>query len=147
MERKSDRARVLATGAHAGRSDKAGRPYMEHVERVADAVAHLGDDYESVALLHDVVEDTEIRLVDLASESYSQSVVEAVDAITRRPSEIYAEYIGRVSLNSIAATVKYADLVDNTDARRDGYAALKNSNPSLLARYEKAKARLSPEGQ
>lgn len=124
-------ARDLAKAAHAGATDKAGRPYFGHVERVADYVrdtaAHLTareQDYaRQVAFLHDVVEDTDTTFADLTRAGAPVAVVVAVEAITHRRGEPYADYIRRVRANKIARAVKLADLRDNTDPARVAAAA------------------------
>jgi ADP-ribosyl-[dinitrogen reductase] hydrolase len=70
-----DRARELATTAHAGQVDKVGAPYIEHPARVAGRVRAAGDgeDAEVVAWLHDVVEDTEITLAASTATSAPSS--------------------------------------------------------------------------
>lgn len=128
----------LATDAHAGQIDKAGRPYSEHPRRVAALVAGMTDDPDAVAVawLHDVVEDTAVTLDDLRAEGWSERVVAAVDALTRRPGEGDAYYL-RVAADPLAALVKRADIADNTDPQR--VALLTPSDAARLRRkYEHA---------
>lgn len=111
-----DTAKAIAHRHHAGKADKAGRPYIGHVSRVAERVS--GDhDAETVAWLHDVVEDTSVELSDLGAE-FAPHIVEAVDAITRRVGETPAEYYQRVRGNDLARRVKLADIADNSDPAR-----------------------------
>lgn len=111
-------AREIAQRAHAGQRDKNGAPYIAHPERVAARVA--GDDtLEAIAWLHDVVEDTDVSLADLA-EHFPPLVVAAVDALTRRRGEDPDEYYVRVRSNEQARIVKNADIDDNTDPSRTG---------------------------
>jgi (p)ppGpp synthase/HD superfamily hydrolase len=125
-----DVAKQIAIWAHAGQKDKAGVDYIHHVERVAAKVA--GDDVaETVAWLHDVVEDNHfVSLGDLNTE-FPGVVVRAVGAITRRTGEKYFDYIRRVALDPLAAKVKIADLQDHLD-----HATF--INDSMVERYEKA---------
>lgn len=111
-------ARGIAEAAHAGQLDKAGCPYMEHVSRVASAVAHCGEDYEVVALLHDVVEDTPMTLEDLARLGVPPRIVGAVDALTKRAGEAYDASIKRAAANPLARAVKLADNTDNASEER-----------------------------
>ena len=107
----------LARTAHAGQLDKAGFPYAAHPERVARSVA--GDALaEAVAWLHDVVEDTQTTLDDLREAGFPERVVAAVDALTRRPSELPDAYYARVARDPLATRVKRADLDDNSDPIR-----------------------------
>lgn len=106
----------LALTAHKGQKDKVGLPYILHPLRV---MFRCGDDTERfVAVLHDVVEDTETTLDDLRKAGYSEEIIEAVDAITQRKGESKDEYMKRVVQNPIASRVKLADLEDNMDLRR-----------------------------
>lgn len=114
------KARKLAVLAHAGQVDKAGRPYVEHLERVAAMVKHaksLGL-AQAVAWLHDIVEDTAVGELDLMAAGMPAEVVEAVLAITHRPNEPRTEYYARVRENHLALAVKLADVADNADPKR-----------------------------
>ncbi|MDF2572046.1 MAG: hypothetical protein K0R55_3650 [Sporomusa sp.] len=77
-----NKALLLATKAHAGQVDKAGKPYLLHPIAVADMLK--AEEEKIVALLHDVVEDTSLTLIDLRNEGFPDRIVEAVDAITKR---------------------------------------------------------------
>lgn len=83
-------------------------------------MANLVDTEEekAVALLHDVVEDTEITLEDLVSLGIPKDVVEAVAVITKQRGEDYFKYIKRVKQNTLARKVKHADLLHNADLNR-----------------------------
>lgn len=100
------RALAHATRAHAGQADKRGRPYLQHVTEVADAVRPHGAKAVAVALLHDVLEDT--THTDLTP--YPPEVRDAVEVITRQEEETYADYIERVAKHPLARAVKLADL-------------------------------------
>jgi (p)ppGpp synthase/HD superfamily hydrolase len=134
---------ALAAVLHWGQTDKAGEPYIEHVRRVADAVArsHDGPDYEMAAWLHDLVEDTEVTLDVLRGDGVPEDVLQAVDALTRRQGERYRAYLDRVAADPIAVAVKRADLDDNSDPAR-----LAKLDPSLSRRlavkYATARRRL-----
>jgi (p)ppGpp synthase/HD superfamily hydrolase len=121
-----------ARHAHYGQVDKAGRPYIEHVLRVAFAVRFQGEDAMVVAVLHDVLEDTDYEPTGLTPE---QAV--ALDAITRREGEKYRDYVTRCGKNLTARRVKLADLNDNMTA--DRMAALPaREQKSLAKRYRDA---------
>ncbi len=136
----STRAEAIARAAHAGQVDKSGQPYIDHPARVAARVQ--GDELlEAIAWLHDVVEDTDVQLVDLQAE-FPLEVVDAVDAITHRPGEPRADYYARVSRNPLARQVKDADIDDNTDPART--ALLDDTTRSrLAAKYAAAREALS----
>lgn len=128
------KAELIAQKAHAGQVDKAGEPYFNHPKRVAKNVA--GEEEIMVALLHDVVEDTEITLEHLKAEGFSNTVLEALDAITKREGESYDDFINRVKENPIALDVKLADLKDNMDILR--LPALTETDLQRVAKYHKA---------
>lgn len=109
-------ARAIATEAHAGVNDKAGRPYIEHPERVA---ARLTDpDAQVVALLHDVIEDTETTADDLRAAGATELQVEALEALTHAEDVSNEDYWRALRLVPLARLVKAADLADNTDPAR-----------------------------
>jgi (p)ppGpp synthase/HD superfamily hydrolase len=71
-----------------------------------------------VAVLHDVVEKSEWTLEDLALAGFSDSIIDAVDKLTKREGETYSKHIGRTKTNPLSRSVKLADLEDNMDAKR-----------------------------
>lgn len=105
----------MALEAHKGQTDKAGEPYIAHVVRVADRMNSFEE--IAVALLHDVVEDTFVRLGDI-EERFGKEIRDAVDAMTKRKDENYDDYIRRVRANKLARVVKRADLQDNLNPSR-----------------------------
>lgn len=110
-----ERAKELAHRAHAGQVDKAGRPYIEHVARVAAAVS---DDpgAEAVAWLHDVIEDC--GLGDDVQRLFPYAVSEAVIRMTNYRVAPLASYYRNIRLNPLALRVKLADIADNSDEAR-----------------------------
>ena len=113
-------ARRIATAAHEGQTDKLGAPYIQHPERVAARVAATTDDAAAIAAawLHDVVEDSDVTLNDLAAAGIAPDAVRAVDLLTRRGDVDAATYYDRIRADRVARQVKLADLADNTDPRR-----------------------------
>jgi (p)ppGpp synthase/HD superfamily hydrolase len=115
-------ALIVAALAHAEQTDKSGVPYIRHVTAVAvgamTRAANSGEvdpgDAFVVGLLHDVVEDTDITLDDLA-ELFPARIIEAVDAVThRKKNESRADYLARVIAVPIAKVVKKADVAHNS---------------------------------
>jgi (p)ppGpp synthase/HD superfamily hydrolase len=117
-----DAARSIATAAHIGQVDKTGHSYIEHPTRVAERVVALFPDAPpevvAAALLHDVIEDTPVIDSDLIAAGIPASVVEAVEAVTKREGEPVERYFARVRSNPWAVMVKTADIADNTDPAR-----------------------------
>jgi (p)ppGpp synthase/HD superfamily hydrolase len=106
----------IATKAHRGQKDKFGKPYILHPQRVMQRVET--QEQKIVAILHDVVEDTDWTLTMLAKHGFSKRLLHALDCATRRKGESYTAYVRRSASNPIARRVKLADLEDNMDIRR-----------------------------
>lgn len=139
----TDRAREISRAAHAGQVDLAGEPYIRHVERVAAAVPNR---LRTVALLHDVAEDTSWTIADLVTAGFDLTVVATIDALTRRHSETYTGYILRVARNADAREVKLADLEDNMRSDRLPQP-LGRRDRDRLAKYRDARALLLAAGR
>ncbi len=129
-----EKAILIAAQAHKGQKDRAGRPYILHPLRVMFRLHHERD--MIVAILHDVIEDTEWTLHELKKEGFSDEVVDAVNALTRRTGESYWDLIARAKKNRIARKVKIIDLEDNMDVRR--MAKISDEERDRLKRYHKA---------
>lgn len=95
---------------HAGQKRRNGNPYIIHPIRVSQEVH--SDTEKVVALLHDVVEDTETTVEEI-SQVFGHEVALAVEALTHRDDEPWLDYISRVKKNPIALVVKIADISDN----------------------------------
>lgn len=111
-----ERAKDLAYRAHAGQVDKAGRPYIEHVARVAAAVRG-DDDAEAVEWLHDVVEDHP-DFVHEVIHSFPHEVLLAAFELDRHTCGTEHMYYACVRTNPLALRVKLADIADNSDESR-----------------------------
>lgn len=122
---------------HHGQYDKIGAPYILHPVFVADQMDT--EEATIVALLHDVIEDTSITLNDLHNREYSDEIVAAIDALTRRTDETYSAYIERLSNNKLARRVKIADLQHNLNPERTKML----DNASLQNRYQNALQKLT----
>lgn len=127
-----EKALQIARTAHLGQTDKSGHPYIRHP--IAVAFAFQDEIHIAVALLHDVVEDTSITLQALREEGFPEDIIEAVDAITRRSGENYADYLNRVKENPIARAVKLQDLEHNMWLERIPF--LTEEDYSRLERYK-----------
>jgi (p)ppGpp synthase/HD superfamily hydrolase len=102
----------IAERAHAGQTDKAGEPYVEHLEHVAAGVDSL--DEKVVAWLHDVLEKGEGWTRErLEQAGFSPRIVSAVVALTREEGEDEDHFVLRAAANELARPVKRADLEDN----------------------------------
>lgn len=138
---------AIANSAHYGQVDKAGAPYILHPIRVMLRMRTREE--QIVALLHDTIEDTRHAEIPAARWNLdklwkffpSETLRDAIDAITRRDDEPYEDYIRRVAANELARAVKIEDLADNRDPAR----ALPSTpeNERRLDRYLWAQAYLS----
>jgi len=106
-----ERALQIAAQAHEGQKDKEGLPYILHPLRVMGRVE--GEEAQIVAVLHDVVEDTKVTLDDLNHAGFTETVLAAVQCVTHRKDEPYADYVVGCKHNAIARQVKLGDLADN----------------------------------
>lgn len=113
-----DEASALANAAHAGQVDKAGRPYIEHVCAVRDALAGHGVDAQIAGVLHDIIEDTATTADDLRAAGVPEHVVSAVESVSRRSGETYLELIARAAADPLGRLVKLADNRHNSDEAR-----------------------------
>jgi len=125
---------ALAAQAHRGQVDKGGEIYLFHPLRLAMRLQ--GEPERMAAVLHDVVEDTELSLQQLRDLGYPPTVVDAVDALTRREHESYEAFILRAGAHPVARVVKVADIEDNLDLSR--IAAPGPRDEERMVRYRAA---------
>lgn len=143
-------ALVLINKKFEDKVDKGGKPYVNHLFSVSNKIKNLvvdltlwGDGandavlfYQKcrvVALLHDILEDTNTTVDELKDNGFSDDIIDAVVAITRRKDEkSYIDYIDRLKLNDMAKCVKIYDLEDNMNITR-----LQNIDDSDLKRIKK----------
>jgi hypothetical protein len=102
----------LAAAAHAGQTDKSGLPYITHPLRVMAGLPP--GEAQIVAVLHDVLEDTNTTPDGLRRAGFSEEIVAAVESVSRGPDEDYADYVVRCKQNPLGRQVKLADLHDNS---------------------------------
>ena len=111
-----EKAIAIAAKAHEGQSDKAGEPYILHPIQVMLRVT--GTEARIAAVLHDVVEDSDLTIEELRIEGFSETVLEAVEALTKRKDENRIEAAMRAAANEIARVVKLADNTENMNLGR-----------------------------
>jgi (p)ppGpp synthase/HD superfamily hydrolase len=128
----------IAIFAHKTQVDKGGHPYIFHPLRLM--IKFENEIEKIVAVLHDVVEDSDFSLEDLRSE-FSDEIIDALDHLTRRSTEEYDAFISRVMQNQLASKIKMADLQDNMDLSRIPDPSEVDIN--RIKKYEKAYSRLS----
>lgn len=134
-------ALAIAEDAHKGQVDKARVVYIQHPLYVASLVE--GELAKTIALLHDVVEDSAWTLEDLRMEGLPEEVVQAVGILTKNRDESYEEYLMHVKQNPLARQVKLADLQHNSDLSR--LTTVTEIDRKRAEKYRQAIAFLSEE--
>ena len=128
------KAMKIAYEAHHGQEDKGGVPYVFHPFHLAEQM----DNETAViaALLHDVIEETDITTKKLRKLGFSEEIVEIVELLTHEKGIPYYEYIQNLKSNPIAKKIKIADLQHNSNASR--YSEQYKKLPAKLEKYLKA---------
>ena len=124
------KALCIAYKAHEGQVDKTGVPYIFHPFHLAESMTD--ENSTIVALLHDVMEDTDWTIDDLEKEGFNEDILTALKLMTHNPAEPYMDYISRLSTCPVARQVKLADLYHNSDRTR-----VENPDEKMLKRWEK----------
>lgn len=129
----------IAYDAHKDQVDRTGLPYIFHPYHLAEQMDT--EDEVIVALLHDVVEDTDMTLDDLRAAGFSERVVNAVNLLTHDDSDAYMDYVQKIKSDPLAVKVKLADLRHNSDVTRlDG---IDEKTPARLEKYKNAERLLT----
>jgi (p)ppGpp synthase/HD superfamily hydrolase len=128
------KALKLCFEAHKEQTDKSGMPYVFHPFHLAEQMADEATTV--VALLHDVVEDTELTFEDLEKQGFNDEIIKALMLLTHEKSVPYMEYVGEIKKNKIATKVKLADLKHNSDLSR--LSVIDEKALKRKERYEKA---------
>ncbi len=110
------KAMKISFKAHKNQTDKNGMPYIFHPIHLAEQMTD--EKTICVALLHDVVEDTDITFEELENEGFTEDIIDALKLMTHDDSVPYMDYVKEIKTNRIATTVKIADLKHNSDLTR-----------------------------
>lgn len=129
-------AEKIVEHAFRDKKDLAGKPYIDHLKRVRSNVAQLDNVYQSVALLHDLLEDCPEWNPEVLRCFFWNEIVEAVEVLTKDKKQDYESYIEKVGKNRFARRVKLADLKDNMDITR--LTELTEKDFERLKKYQKA---------
>ena len=129
-----DLALSIARKAHEGQLDKAGVDYIEHPIYVASQVDT--EEEKAVALLHDVIEDSPVSAEELLQAGLPETVVTAVQVLTKKKEQDYQTYLETVKKNPLARVVKLADLKHNSDLSR--LSSITEKDRERLKKYKKA---------
>ncbi|EFX37397.1 HD domain-containing protein [Streptococcus infantis] len=129
-----DLALSIARKAHEGQLDKAGVDYIEHPIYVASQVDT--EEEKAVALLHDVIEDSPVSAEGLLQAGLPETVVTAVQVLTKKKEQDYQTYLETVKKNPLARLVKLSDLKHNSDLSR--LSSITEKDRERLKKYKKA---------
>lgn len=128
------KALKISFNAHKNQVDKSGMPYVFHPFHLAE---QMDDEYSvCVALLHDVVEDTDITVEELITKGFPKEVINAIELMTHSDSVPYLDYVKAIKNNPIACKVKLADLENNSDLSR--LDKIDDKALERVAKYKKA---------
>lgn len=108
----------LAGNLHYDQFDKGGRPYVLHVLKVMHYLKSDDDELNSIAVLHDAVEDTSLTFEELRKLGFSERVIDGINRLTKQRGQTHEEYLRGVLMSYDACRVKLCDLRHNTDIRR-----------------------------
>ena len=126
------KAMRIAFEAHKDQTDKNGMPYIYHpihlAEQMSDEVATC------VALLHDVIEDTDMTFEQMEAAGFTPEIIAALRVMTHDENVPYMDYVAEIKKNAIATKVKLADLKHNSDLTR-----LDDVDENAMIRVEKYK--------
>ena len=128
------KAFFLCVIKHWKQKDRAGKRYIWHPIHVMLNVK--GYNEKIVALLHDIVEDTDVTIPDLKNLKFSKEVIEAVDVISKKKNQEYFSYLELIKNNNIARKVKIADLKHNSDLKR--LKSITQNDIDRAIKYKKA---------
>ncbi|WP_239616862.1 GTP pyrophosphokinase [Cohnella mopanensis] len=106
----------IALQAHKGQIDKGGNPYILHPLAVMNRVETIEE--KIVAVLHDVIEDTEVTIEQLREFGFSEEILKAISLLTRSKEDSYEEFIEKTIYHRISRNVKIADIKENMNISR-----------------------------
>jgi len=138
---------LIAREAHREQTDKAGRPYAEHLAAVAEGVRVRGGNEEQIAAawLHDAIEDGALSRRWLDEAPLSGRVKDMVLAVTKRDGEDLFAYTGRILATPGALLIKESDLAHNADP--DRLAVLEpTTRTRLTEKYAQVRGLLGLDG-
>lgn len=125
----------IASSAHAKQVDKSGAPYILHPLWVMNRVRHLGKSYMIVAILHDVIEDTDWTIEGLRVKGFNEKTLSNLELLDMRGKD-YSDAIVQIAKSKIAREVKMRDLEHNSKITR--LKGLKQKDHDRISKYHRA---------
>ena len=138
MQELLQKAISIAHNAHKNQYNVNGEPYILHPLRIM--LKTKNEEQMIIAVLHDVVEKSDVELDHLEIEGFNKDIVAAVDALSRKNDELYDSYISRVLKNKLAIKIKVIDLMDNIKIHKS--IDMKENTSYKLFQYENALSRI-----
>ena len=132
---------AIVSDAFADKKDKGGKPYILHCIRVMNNLHTFDEELMTIAIAHDLIEDTDISIWDLKANGFSSRVCSAIELLTHKKEYSYDDYIKKISFNPDAVKVKLADLKDNSDITR--LKGLTKKDFDRMEKYSRAYTYLS----
>ena len=129
------KAMQICFDVHKDQKDKSGMPYVFHPFHLAEQMQT--EDEICTALLHDVLEDSEMTIRQLAEDGFSEDTLAALQLLTHDKNVPYMDYIAALKDHPIACKVKLADLAHNSDTGR--LDVITDKDKKRLEKYRKAK--------
>jgi (p)ppGpp synthase/HD superfamily hydrolase len=126
----------LTASKFEGKCDKGGQPYILHCLHVMYQMPENDPELRMIAVMHDLIEDTDTTVCDLIEMGFPQRVLEGVCILTHLHDVTYDDYIKRISLSEDATKVKLADLRHNSDITR--MKGLRKKDFDRLEKYQRA---------
>lgn len=129
-----EKAITIALKAHKGKKDKGGNPYILHPLRIMVSMDTLEE--KIVAVLHDVIEDSDISIEHLTKLKFPESITNAIALLSKTKNQDYNDYINSIKKNKLATKVKIADLEDNMNLSR--LKSITEKDKQRLVKYKTA---------
>ena len=130
------KAKKIAYKAHHGQIDKGENPYIEHPLAVAESLEDL--EQKIIALLHDVLEDSQITAEFLLEQGFTKRIISSIITLSKKDGQNYDEYLKFIKQDNLAWKVKMADIRHNMDISR--ISAPTSEDTQRIKKYKKALA-------
>ena len=125
----------IAVNAHAAQFDKGGKPYILHPLHLMNQLL-FDPELAAIAVLHDVVEDSDITFESLKQTGMGDRVIAALRLLTHKPEQSYDDYVQQICTNYDAIRVKRKDLEHNSDITR--LRGIEQKDLIRMQKYHKA---------
>lgn len=132
---------ALVAEKFVNKTDKSGQPYVLHCLHVMNTIKSEDENVKIAAVMHDLIEDTDVTFKDLADMQFSSKVLRLMHLVTHDKTTSYDDYIKAISCDTDATDIKLADLRHNSDITR--LKGLRKKDFDRLEKYHKSYTYLS----